>query len=130
MADQLRDLLAEGVTLVEASRRLGVSRSILHRLASDQGMRRRRRAMPASKRARIQRLLNEGRTSISRIARDCKVSKSTVSKMANAELNAAPGFKPRRLRTARFCPHCRFHVWLWPCVACYARESRTDPSPL
>ena len=130
MADQLRDLLVEGATLADAARLLSVSRSVLHRLANEHAMKRRRRAMPAAKRARIQRLLDEGRTSISRIARDCGVSKSTVSKMANAELNAAPGFKPRRLRKARFCPNCRYSVWLWPCVACYARESRTDPSPL
>lgn len=128
LADHLREQLAEGATLEEAARLLGRSRSFLHRLAVAQAMPRRRRAMDDAVRSRIVAMLSDGRQSITSIARQCGVSKSTVSHIANAELRLRPGFKPRRIRRARTCPTCRRRVWLWPCVACHARESRTGAS--
>jgi len=128
LADHLRAVLAEGATLAEAAALLGRSRSHLHRLAAREHMPRRRRAMKAATRRRLENLLQDGRLSLTAIARECGVSKSTVSVLANAELRRRPGFHPRRIRRARYCPNCRYMVWLWPCVACAARESRTDPA--
>lgn len=124
----LRRLLAEGSTLAEAARAVGSSRSTVHRIAAAAGFERRRRDLAPDKRALIDSLLAAGELSLTQIARRARVSKSTVSQIANAALNSDPAlpFRPRHLRKPRLCRRCNRWVSLWPCVACAGRDCRTE----
>lgn len=127
--DKLRKLLARRETLATCSTELGVPLSTLHDMARRHDLPRRRRSLPVEVRRNLELLVRQGDKSITEIALELQLAKSTVCDERRRQLDSGLTFRPRKKREPVRCPKHGL-VYLWPCIACTAEAAKACPTAI
>lgn len=125
---RIQRLLVAKYTLEDCSEATGLKKSQIFRLARRLGFHGRKRAMSRKRKLELDRLILDGEKSITEIARQLSIHKSTVSRrrqlLMKRVTDKAGDFRPKEIAGPRKCDGCGSLVIIWPCVICAARAER------
>lgn len=116
------DMLQRGETITHIAAVVDWSKSRVHRIAQQSGLRRRRQWITDELRVQVERHLAAGKE-IADISREMCLSLSAVRILRRKRIERGLKFKARRSHK-RKCEACGAIVNVWPCVACAARDSK------